>query len=145
MKTVYQSILPVTTLINHFGTLECQFQGKMTKNAIYLKSGIRNSNMLPIPTGPFLSFSPPHLPDKACSQAGYFAIILQLNFSEIFSIFRIRICLFSFENSRQNLKKTLNCRNSKLSDATRNVFHENHSLLMSTIWYQAKVCHFCSS
>ena len=49
--------------------LECQFQGKITKKAVYLKSGIWNSKMLPIPTGPFLSFSPPQLPDKVCSQA----------------------------------------------------------------------------
>ena len=55
---------------DHRGTLECQFQGKMTKHAIYLKLGMWNSKMQPIPTyRPFSPIPPPQLPYKAYSQA----------------------------------------------------------------------------
>ena len=39
-----------------------------TKKAVYRKSGIFNSKLQPIPTGPILSLPHPRLPDKKCSQ-----------------------------------------------------------------------------
>ena len=61
----------------------------------------------------------------------YFLIILPLDFSEIFNIFRIRVIL----------KKLKTIVISKLFEETSNNFPEKHSLWTSTIWYQAKVFH----
>ena len=39
MKMVYRSVLPASTQINHYGTMECQFQRKMTRKAILPQIG----------------------------------------------------------------------------------------------------------
>ena len=48
----------------------------------------------------------------------YFAIILSLDFSKIFNIFRIRVFFFFFKNSRKIFKELKTVAISKLFDPT---------------------------
>ena len=56
----------------------------------------------------------------------YFAMILPLDFVEIFNIFRIRVLSAFLRIPEKFSKKVKTITISKLSDSTSNNFHENH-------------------